>query len=92
MSEEWGPWIDGTVSPPIGSYIQMDLIDLKGRGDARHEAVVIAVLSNDDVVLSPEIALARLWTIDRYRIRKPRGMAILQALIADLPAKPKVRA
>jgi hypothetical protein len=82
---EWGPWIDGTVPPPVGSYVQMDCVDLKGRGDLLHECVVLG-FHGDKVKISPELPFRRQWQLDRYRIRKPRGLTILEDLIADIPA------
>ena len=93
MSEEWGPWIDGSIAPPIGAFVQMFVVDLKGRGDITHECIVLG-FEGDCVRISPVLPLARAWSIERYRIRKPRGLTILENLIADLPAPvgPKVDA
>lgn len=85
MSEEWGPWIDGSIPPPVGSYVQMDCIDLKGRGDMTHECIVLG-FEGEQVRISPELPTRRQWQLDQYRIRKPRGLTILENLIADLPA------
>jgi len=94
MSEEWGPWIDGSVVPPIGSFLQMKVVDLKGRGNMMHEAVFLGLIDGMDMSLSPELPVARVWEMDCYRIRKPRGLTILESIIADLPAPvgPKVDA
>ena len=35
--------------------------------------------------LSPELPVARVWELDCYRIRKPRGLTILEGLLENLP-------
>ena len=85
MMEEWGPWIDGSIPPPVGSYVQMDCIDLKGRGDMTQECVVMG-FEGEHVVISPTMPVHRCWQVDQYRIRRPKGMAILEQLLADIPA------
>lgn len=90
--EEWGPWIehDGKGCPvPIGTVCH------------------VVWLGGVETVKPIEGSKAWLWSsldksgwsdfhvpIIRYRIRKPRGLTILEELIADLPAPvgPKVDA
>lgn len=84
MSEEWGPWIDGSVLPPIGAYVQMECIDLNGRGDMTHECFVLG-FEGEQVIISPALPVYRLWQVDQYRIRKPRGLTILEGLLENLP-------
>lgn len=84
MSEEWGPWIehDGRGCPCHGKRVQAEF-DV---GTPRViEGVVHCVKNNGqwDWELADRYGLSR---IIRYRIRKPRGMTILENLIADLPA------
>lgn len=82
---EWGPWIDGSVLPPDGAYIQMDVVDRLGRGDITHECIVLG-FDGEHVNISPLLPFDRDWEIDQYRIRRPKGMAILEQLLADIPA------
>ena len=85
MSEEsWGPWIDGSVPPPVGAYVQMDCVDLKGRGDMTHECVVLRI-EGETVIISPTLPVYRCWQVDQYRIRRPKGLTILEGLLENLP-------
>ena len=85
MSEEsWGPWINGTVPPPVGAYVQMDCVDLKGRGDMTHECVVMG-FKGVQVIISPIMPVHRCWQVDQYRIRRPKGLTILEGLLENLP-------
>jgi len=83
MSDEWGPWIehDGKHMPPDGSLCQAAFDDGK---------TLLGVVRCDDETHRDSF----LWCGDismshviRYRIRKPRGMAILEGLLADLPGR-----
>lgn len=88
MSEEWGPWIehDGKGCPIVGMFVH--------RVYARPGRDV-----KDGVVKSEKIGFVRnsgscSWNwvpgfapVVRYRIRKPRGLTILEGILADLPAK-----
>jgi hypothetical protein len=90
QQDEWGPWIehDGKGCPCKGQYGEV----IFGDGD-----VFIGVFGhagktkNGDTVLASNGRM-RSWEwvegfhkVIRYRIRKPRGMAILEALLQDLP-------
>lgn len=76
MSEEWGPWIehDGKGCPCVGMYAER----IHDRGD-----VVIGVVLRGGRSWEWAPGFTR---VIRYRIRKPRGLTILENLIADLPA------
>ena len=92
MSEEWGPWIehDGKPAPYLaGFWVEGDeqVGRLMGGGDLAATWVTREQWRVTD-------GLGRSWDwsnwplytrILRYRIRKPRGMTILEELIADLP-------
>jgi hypothetical protein len=86
MEEEWGPWIDGTIAPPVGAFAQLHLVDKKGRGDMMHEAIVLAV-DDDTLFLSPEVRLPRLWELERFRIRKPKALRELIDMVENLPVR-----
>lgn len=88
MSDEWGPWIehDGKGCPCVGMFVhriyERPGLDVK-----------------DGVVKSEKIGFVRNsgsgnwhWVrgyapVIRYRIRKPRGLTILESILADLPEK-----
>ena len=83
MSDEWGPWIDwsGGENPAPGMYVA---IEIRGR----------AWVEDRFPRGNPDCDLSEVWAwwhdgedddIVRYRIRKPRGMLILESLLADLP-------
>lgn len=95
MSDEWGPWIehDGRGCPCVGMWVHR-IYDR------------VAVDVSDGVLKNEKIGRVKnaaskswFWTrryarVIRYRIRKPRGLTILENLIADLPApvRPEVDA
>lgn len=103
MSEEYGPWIDHDGSGPVclkhGEVLHLiydgpapDIVKIRADDPSwfwRWKTVKTGWFSTekrrvcDDPVFTPII---------RYRIRKPRGLVMLERLIADLPAPPpKVR-
>ena len=79
MTDEWGPWIDGSIAP-------LKLVDLKGRGSFLHEAIVLG-FDGEDLILSPLVPFARQWELDKYRIRKPRALLQLIEMAENLPVK-----
>lgn len=89
--EEWGEWVchDGKHMPPHGSICRAtfdDCTTLTGvvdHDDQSHRDAFLWLLPEDEAA-----------HVIRYRIRKPRGLTILENLIADLPAPiaPKVTA
>lgn len=103
MSEEWGPWIehDGMPAP--------HLMGRRGEVEAADGRIEVGVFRNTDRrdrkrslfiwdTLRPDEYDQRVL---RYRIRKPRGLTILQDLMATLdapegpvrsPVQPKVDA
>jgi hypothetical protein len=96
MSAEWGPWIehDGKGCPCRGEYVQA--ID-RGRVTAEFVAgTQLCAGRMFEVAESWTDNMPNAWTwgsmrrrsqyeIIRYRIRKPRGMTILESLLEDLP-------
>jgi hypothetical protein len=89
--EEWGPWIehDGKGCP-LPDYT------IAERMRANGETFVQKVVPDGRYFLNawywPSVPAWR--RIIRYRIKKPRGLTILENLIADLPApvQPRVDA
>lgn len=105
MSEEWGPWIehDGKGCPCVGQWVQACLISTdyfsRSQGGAKEktsEGIAGKSPWNWDWTkagkLMPNGKVAT--KIIRYRIRKPRGLTILEELLENLPAptSPKVDA
>lgn len=93
MDQEWGPWIehDGRGCPmPIGTFSQAKCRDgsvHEGKTSIWDYREVNAWLWHGD-------APKGLGDVMEYRIRKPRGLTILEQLLQDLPAPvgPKVPA
>lgn len=95
---EWGPWIehDGKGCPVLDGVICHRILSEPARGDD------VRALGKDEDISPVDRAWEwRAWEWEpdavwvlRYRIRKPRGLTILENLIADLPAPahPKVDA
>ncbi len=92
--EEWGPWIehDGKGCPVRGMYAQW----VWDNGRLREGVAGVSLVSRRDgrVIGSARGYGPNTWiwssrpvnrTI-RYRIRKPRGMLILERLVASLDA------
>jgi len=106
MAEEWGPWIehDGNGCPCVGQYVRTRLADgLEAEhiaGGFIYNTFTGAILPRDtastDLWVWKECLLHSKWSnrVIAYRIKKPRGLIILENLIADLPAPvmPKVDA
>jgi hypothetical protein len=86
--DEWGPWIehDGRGCPCVGRYVQaehnQEITDWSGPKNA--------IINGRFVTSIATNGRSWIWAdgftkIIRYRIRKPRGMAILESLLANLP-------
>jgi len=87
-NEEWGPWIahDGSGCPVAGMFTRDMLAD-----GTTEDGIV------DPSCASPPPDYCSLWIwasipdykfhrrVIRYRIRKPKGTAILQSLLENLP-------
>ncbi len=91
MAEEWGPWVDhdGAGYPFAGRL----WIEVRAAGPGF--PVLCAEDWSDEFL--PEVWCSGSWgridtdgamfaVVQQYRVRKPRGMARLETLIADLPA------
>lgn len=78
---EWGPWIehDGGPCPCVGEFVHA-VFD-KGRPIERKE---IATGNPKSWIFKPPADRFN-GCIVRYRIRKPRGLTILENLIAEIP-------
>jgi hypothetical protein len=88
----WGPWIehDGTANCPSNVYLGAKLM-VRGVFAGKPFSKELAVCSR--------CLLGSSWggfdqsygatAILSYRIHKPRGMEVLEAILADLPAPSK---
>jgi hypothetical protein len=83
MSEEWGPWIehDGRGCPCVGMWVEVEAGDphtkrILRKVEIRRVTGLGGWLNSD---------FPAFYVVQRYRIRKPRGMVILESLLADLP-------
>ena len=94
MADEWGPWIehDGRGCPlPAGTI---------GEAELRCQFVASFVAQcgstrGGPFVVSRKAGSAWVWgssafpeeEVLRYRVRKPRGMVVLESLLAELPER-----
>jgi len=94
MSDDWGPWIehDGNGCPCVGEWVHV-LFDHKSLREASSTMTLIA--DGWEAVGTPFGGASWYSTksiachVIRYRIRRPRGMAILNAILTNLPAPVK---
>ena len=94
MSDDWTPWKDhdGRGCPCVGEVVQVALMDLTGRLFVPSELFIAgAECSAERIDPARSVLSAWVWPLGkpepgriiRYRIRKPKGLAILQAIAAD---------
>lgn len=81
---EWGPWIEHDGGPVIhgmrpGRYMQSE-------SHLRGETLFWEGIVTREMCEADARDWADRWVI-RYRFRKPRGLIILENLIADLPVE-----
>lgn len=87
MSEEWGPWIehDGKGCPCKGQVVQAERRsgEILGPYIAYTKAVGIPDLGNP--LHDCWVHLPKPSDIIRYRVRKPKGLTILDGILENLP-------
>jgi len=80
--DEWGPWIDhdGMRCPVIGSYV--NIVTVNNFASERNYCLFAGSEggSSWDWTNAPKFT-----RVTRYRIRKPRGMAALEAIARNVP-------
>lgn len=73
MSEEWGPWIehDGgdTIDAPIGARIMFEAFRPDG-----------CTVYSGTGTYAGATGAGDEWDLIRYRVRKPKGLTILQEI------------
>lgn len=93
--EEWGPWIehDGSGCPvPMGYYVQCEtkrpITGLPPNYRKVSERIFEGRIGKHKLGENDNSWNWRKgnWII-RYRIRKPRGLTILESLLTDLPER-----
>ena len=84
MSEEWGPWTehDGKGCPCVGEYAEVDWL-CRVRGLVRGTILAPVEGTLGWIYAKPVPGVEGI--VIRYRIRKPRGMAILESILTELP-------
>lgn len=89
MSEEWGPWIehDGKGCPCVGQYVHTQQCDGRSvfglAGTSRARAVSLGMSPGGSWDWANK---ARCFVVIRYRIRKPKGLAMLERVARDVTA------
>lgn len=102
MSEEWGPWIghDGNGCPCAGMYVQImransDVAEGIATMMGKYWCRVPRQYQNERRIIGIESWWnwvshhPRFGEIINYRIRKPKGMKMLEQLLQDIPAPAK---
>jgi hypothetical protein len=83
MSDEWGPWIehDGKPVPHLaGLWAEIVNKFSSERIEKEERRIITGMGRSWDWSNSPRFA-----PVIRYRVRKPRGLTVLENLIADQP-------
>jgi hypothetical protein len=89
-NHQWGPWIehDGRGCHCKGQYVTTELFDKSVREHIAHgycpnKSSFVDCWNWEECQRRqrPE------WRVIRYRIRKPRGLTILEGLLENLPSK-----
>ena len=87
MADEWGPRIehDGRGCPlPPGTYVWIKCVD-----GEEAEGIVCTTFTMPNVINVWDFDACMRggnpdWVCSHYRIRKPRGLSVLENLMADL--------
>lgn len=92
MDEEWGPWIehDGSGCPCVGEFthvVYVDLVEEKGISKGGESWYWCDV---SDTNGWSHDGIYYYTPITHYRIRKPKGMAILNAILREVERTPEL--
>ena len=95
-SNEWGSWIehDGSGCPVIGQYVQAEFRRIIKKAPS-HYVIISPKVIEGIMRRNPANIHGDSWNwrrgnpVLRYRIRKPRGLTILER-IAEQPEREKV--
>lgn len=83
MSEEWGPWIDDRL-PEVGQDIEVEALHIFSQEKFRLRGRVVRV-EGFEVDLDPDPGGG--WTAIRYRVRRPRGLRVLEGILRRITGK-----
>lgn len=92
QNDEWGPWImhDGGDCPlQNGTIVQAKTADnmvFQGRVD--HTIDLPKYVVNSWIWAECEAAKRPEWRVIRYRVRRPKGLTILEEIAANPPQEP----
>ena len=85
--DEWGPWVDhgaGSKCPvDVGLFIEALHITRRGETPLCRGMVTLNIYNSACWEMAD--AYGSHAMITKYRIRKPRGMAVLEAIARDVP-------
>ena len=98
MSEEWGPWIDhdGRGCPCVGMLVEGVFLNAMALRD--DPSFIVGVQEDREIFIAGSDGGGSWdWSnwphyskIIRYRIRKPKGLTILEGLLENLPKEMEV--
>jgi hypothetical protein len=83
MSEEWGPWIEhhGDGCQCVGMWVEVEAGDPYTKEVQRK--LEIRRVNGRGGWLNSDFPV--FYVVIRYRIRKPKGMAVLESILQNLP-------
>lgn len=86
QQDEWGPWIEHNGSGcPVQNGTFVEALTINRDWCVFHEAAIVMSSHIPCSSWTMRDNQGRYTQVIRYRIRKPRGMIILEALLQDLP-------
>jgi len=88
--ENWGPWVthDGKGCPCVGDYVN----SVSAGGEEFYHIAHGMLAEGDGLCVDCWVAAECLvvgkpdWAVTRYRIRKPLGLTMLEAIARDATA------
>ena len=90
VQDEWWPWIehDGKGCPCVGRWVQVKSLSFLSQKTMHVEGIAGSGggISWDWTMYGKPYGGVIVAKIMCYRIRKPRGMAIMESILTDLPA------
>ena len=86
MTDEWGPWIEHDGGPRLVCFLAGDVAEIEAIIDGIKKSTVKVITKE---MVEADASDSARGQIIRYRIRKARGMAILEKILTDLPAPTK---
>lgn len=84
MNKEFGPWIDhdGIGRPvPCGTIVEVEAENITGL-IKRH--ISVAIGDKGTAWDWSSVSLNQPWRVIRYRVRRPRGMEMLDQILVDV--------